>query len=110
MKAEAERMHAENATFAPRTNKKIARDNMEHFSVGKGEEGMRKYLMRQEQARELKAEKQQIEQKVFRTGQNWRPTPTVPKTPKISAAPVKGERIYEHNVKSLSKPVNSIRR
>ena len=30
---------------------------MEHFSVGKGEEGMRKYLMRQEQARELKAEK-----------------------------------------------------
>ena len=94
----------------PKTNKKIARDNMEHFSVGKGEEGMRKYLMRQEQARELKAEKQQIEQKVFKTGQNWRPTPTVPKTPRISAAPVKGERVSDSVVKSLSKPVNSIRK
>jgi len=83
---------------------------MEHFNIGKGEEGMRKYLMRQEQARELKAETQQREQKVFRTGQNWKPTPTVPMTPKISAPSVKGERNYEPNIKSLSKPVNSIRK
>ena len=66
--------------------------------------------MRQEQAKEMKAEKERIEQKVFRSGQNWRPTPTVPKTPKISAPAVKGERNFESNVKSLSKPVNSIRK
>jgi len=71
---------------------------------------MRKYLMRQEQARELKNEKTLLEAKVFRTGANWKPTMTVPKTPKISQASVKGERNFESNVKSLSKPVNSIRK
>ena len=71
---------------------------------------MQKYLMRQEQAKEKKMEKERLEQKVFRSGQNWKPTPTVPKTPKISAPPVKGERNFESNVKSLSKPVNSIRK
>ena len=58
LQAEAKKQESENATFRPQTNAgKIMRDNMAHFSVGKGEEGMRKYLMRQEQARELKAEK-----------------------------------------------------
>ena len=71
---------------------------------------MQKYLMRQEQAKEKKMEKERLEQKVFKSGQNWKPTPTVPKTPKISAPPVKGERNFESNVKSLSKPVNSIRK
>ena len=66
--------------------------------------------MRQEQAKELKAEKARKEQKVFKTGSNWKPAPTVPKTPKISAPAIKGERNYESNVKSLSKPVNSIRK
>ena len=51
-----------------------------------------------------------MEQKVFRSGQNWKPTPTVPRTPKISAPPVKGQRNMEPAVKSLSKPVNSIRK
>ena len=83
---------------------------MEHFAVGKGEEGMRKYLMRQEQAKEMRADKERREQKVFKTGQNWKPAPTVPKTPKISAPAIKGERNYESNVKALSKPVNSIRK
>ena len=58
----------------------------------------------------MRLEKERMEQKVFRTGQNWKPTPTVPRTPKISAPPVKGQRNYEPNVKSLSKPVNSIRK
>ena len=57
MKAENQRIEAENATFKPATNKGIKRDDMKHFNVGKGEEGMRKYLMRMEQASELKAEK-----------------------------------------------------
>ena len=58
----------------------------------------------------MKAEKERIEAKVFRSGQNWKPTPTVPRTPKISVPVVKGERNFESNVKSLSKPVNSIRK
>ena len=71
---------------------------------------MQKYLMRQEQAKEMRMEKERLEQKVFKSGTNWKPTPTVPRTPKISAPPVKGERNFESNVKSLSKPVNSIRK
>ena len=71
---------------------------------------MRKYLMRQEQASEMKAEKEILEQKVFKSGSNWKNTPTVPRTPKISAPSVRGERNFESNVKSLSKPVNSIRK
>ena len=58
----------------------------------------------------MKAEKERLEQKVFRSGQNWKPTPTVPKTPKLSTPYMKGERNFESNVKSLSKPVNSIRK
>ena len=58
----------------------------------------------------MRAEKERVEAKVFGAGRNWKPTPTVPKTPKISAAPVKGERNLEPNIKSLSKPVNSIRK
>ena len=46
--AEAKRVEEEDATFKPKsyTNGKIMPDNMQHFNVGKGEEGMRKYLMR----------------------------------------------------------------
>ena len=47
---------------------------------------------------------------MFKKNPNWKPTPTVPVTPKISNAPVKGERNHELQVKSLSKPVNSIRK
>ena len=83
---------------------------MEHFNVGQSASGMQKYLMRQEQAKEMRMEKERLEQKVFKSGTNWKPTPTVPRTPKISAPPVKGERNFESNVKSLSKPVNSIRK
>ena len=83
---------------------------MAHFDVGQGAQGMQKYLMRQEQAKEMRADKERREQKVFKTGQNWKPAPTVPKTPKISAPAIKGERNYESNVKALSKPVNSIRK
>lgn len=83
---------------------------MDHFNVGQGASGMQRFLMRQEQAKEMKAEKERMEQKVFRSGNNWKPTPTVPRTPKISAPPVKGQRNLESNVKSLSKPVNSIRK
>ena len=83
---------------------------MGHFNVGQGASGMQRYLQKQEQAKEMKAEKARLEQKVFRSGQNWKPTPTVPKTPKISVAPAKGERNFESNVKALSKPVNSIRK
>ena len=58
----------------------------------------------------MKAEKERIEAKVFRSGTNWKPTPTVPRTPKISVPVIKGERNFEPNVKALSKPVNSIRK
>ena len=58
----------------------------------------------------MKAEKERIEKKVFRSGTNWKPTPTVPCTPKISVPVVKGDRNHEPNIKSLSKPVNSIRK
>ena len=58
----------------------------------------------------MKAEKEIIEKKVFRSGQNWKPTQTVPITPKISAPSVKGERFSDSNIKALSKPVNSIRK
>jgi len=71
---------------------------------------MQRYLQRQEQAKELRAEKERLAEKVFKSGQNWKPTPTVPVTPKISGATVKGERYFDLNVKALSKPVNSIRK
>ena len=58
----------------------------------------------------MREEKERIERKVFGQGKNWKPTPTVPKTPKISGPPVKGERNFETSVKSLSKPVMSIRK
>ena len=49
----------EDATFKPKTNKSRMRDQMAHFSVGQGASGMQRYLMRQEQAREMQAEKEQ---------------------------------------------------
>ena len=67
-RTEAERIKQENATFKPKTNTRIKGDQMAHFDVGQGASGMQKYLMRQEQAKEMKAEKQRIEQKVFRSG------------------------------------------
>ena len=71
---------------------------------------MQRYLERQAQAREKKVDQELHAQRVFKSGQNWKPTPTVPRTPKISAPSIKGERNFETNVKSLSKPVNSIRK
>ena len=109
-KEERKRREDENLTFKPKTNAYIRNDNMAHFQVGQAATGMQRYLQRQEQAREMKAEKERIEAKVFRSGTNWKPTPTVPRTPKISVPVVKGERNFEPNVKALSKPVNSIRK
>jgi len=97
-------------TFKPKTNKTIKADSMEHFKVGQAATGMQRYLQRQEQAKEMRAEKERLAEKVFKTGQNWKPTPTVPMTPKISGASVKGERNFESNVKALSKPVISIKK
>ena len=51
----------ENATFRPNTNKKIKSDQMEHFNVGQSASGMQKYLMRQEQAKEMRMEKERLE-------------------------------------------------
>ena len=47
-RAEAERIRQENATFKPKTNSRIKGDQMAHFDVGQGAQGMQKYLMRQE--------------------------------------------------------------
>ena len=109
-KTELDRINAENTTFKPKTNKVIKKDQMDHFNVGQGAAGMQKFLQRQEQAKEKKMEQERLESKVFKSGQNWKPTPTVPRTPKLSGPAVKGERNFESNVKSLSKPVNSIRK
>ena len=35
------------ATFKPKINSKIKRDQMNHFQVGQGSAGMQKYLMKQ---------------------------------------------------------------
>ena len=51
----------ENATYKPKINKKIKGDSMQHFNVGQARTGMERYLMRQEQAKEMKAEKERLE-------------------------------------------------
>ena len=38
------------ATFKPKINSKIKRDQMNHFHVGQGSAGMQKYLMKQQKA------------------------------------------------------------
>ena len=63
---------------------------MKHFQIGQSSTGMQKYLMKQAKAAEQKLDKQKREQEVFRSGQNWKPGFTVPETPNISVAPVKG--------------------
>ena len=57
-KAEAQRVQQENATFKPKTNKAIKRDSMQHFNTGQGAAGMQKYLLRQQQAKEMKLEQE----------------------------------------------------
>ena len=106
-KTEEERLKNENATFKPQTNKRKPKDELNHFNIGQGSAGMQKYLMRQEQARLNKVEKQIHEAKVFRQGDSWKPTQTVPKTPKISQGFQKGS-FGNPQVKALEKPSRSI--
>ena len=55
----------------------------------------------------MKAKQEEREKKVFGAGKNWKPNPTLPKAPKLSKTPVRGERNFKNEVKSLSKPVAS---
>ena len=46
------------------------------------------------------------EAKVFKQGENWKPTQTVPRTPRLSQGVSRGNRgSANFNVKALSKPV-----
>ena len=55
----------------------------------------------------MRAEQEEREKKVFGAGKNWKPNTTLPKAPKLSKTPVRGERNFRNEVKSLSKPVAS---
>ena len=49
-KAKEEEDTPQEATFKPKINSGIKRDQMKHFRVGQGSTGMQKYLMKQQKA------------------------------------------------------------
>ena len=89
----------EGATFTPKINKSQAWRNMSKTNLmsatGLNQMGMLNYFVRQEQARDMKAEQEQINKRVFRWGKNWQPTQTVPKMPRIKASPEKVSMLVE---------------
>ena len=61
-----------------------------------------------EKAKELKEEKQKLEDKAFKNNANWKPKLTTPQEPKLSTN--RNDRAAEgQNIKALNKPVSIYR-
>ena len=61
-------------------------------------------MQRVNKAKEMKEDKQKLEDQLFKRNLNWKPKLTTPQEPKLSAYLNKQDR--DVNVKSLNKPVN----
>jgi hypothetical protein len=68
--------------------------------------GLDRYLQRMDKAKELREEKQKLEESLFAREKKWKPHLTTPVEPKLSAFLSKGER--DVTVKALNKPFDIV--
>lgn len=74
------------------------------IAIDNQKKGLDRYLQRMDKAKEMKEEKQRIEEHMFAREKKWKPKITTPQEPNLSAFRPKVDR--DTNIKALNKPVD----